>query len=289
MFKKKYELILDAPKEISWDEYEKITLEEYKNLLLNNSDDEKFFQTFFEENPSYVPGALELFGQSGHYPYMHTLVSQPQIGGPFRRIPDFVWLANDSLTFSPVFIEIEQPSKKMFTTAGNLTANFSQAIGQIYEWKAILNKPVNQLMLFDYFNITNEISKKSFEPQFLLIYGRRAEYENNDLLTGKRTSARHDNIDIISFDRLRPIRDYYQFTSSSVYGKQYNIINIPATYRYRADCADELSKVQRFMQAIDMMNNTSEERKSFLKERYSYWITLGKSDSKGKITGGDGE
>jgi hypothetical protein len=67
MFKKNYEIIKDAPKEINWEEYERVSLKEYKKILDNNSDDEQIFQKFFEENPAFVPGALELFGQSGHY------------------------------------------------------------------------------------------------------------------------------------------------------------------------------------------------------------------------------
>ena len=191
-----------------------------------------------------------------NYPYMHTLISQPSIGGPFRRKPDFLWLANDSLTFSPVFIEIEKPSKKMFKASGDMTKDFSQAIGQIYEWQAILNKSVNQLMFFDFFNIPIREREKTFEPQFLLIYGRRIEYANNELLSGKRAAARKDKLDIISYDRLRPIRDYCQFTTCKVSNKTYNIITIPPTFRYRADCAEELSLVRGFKEAIGRMMNT---------------------------------
>jgi len=289
MFNKKYEIVKDAPKEIDWKEYERISSEEYDGLLDSNSDDEQIFQKFFERNPAFVPGALELFGQSGHYPYMHTLISQPNIGGPFRRIPDFLWLANDSLTFSPVFIEIEKPSKRMFTALGDMTSDFSQALGQIYEWQAILNKPVNQLLFYDFFNIPIGEREKTFEPQFLLIYGRRIEYENNELLSGKRAAARKNKLDIMSYDRLRPIRDYYQFTTCKVSNKTYNIINIPPTYRYRADCAEELRMVRGFQEAIGKMENTSEERKNFLDKRYTYWCEYGKGPNKGIVVSGEGE
>lgn len=289
VFSKKYEIKKDAPKEIAWEEYEKVSLQKYYELLESSSDSEEAFQLFFEENPAYVPGALELFGQSGHYPYMHTLISQPQIGGPFRRSPDFLWLANDSLTFTPVFIEIEKPSKVMYTKGGNMSATFSQAIGQIYEWQTILNKPTNQLLFFDFFNIPQSLREKDFEPQFLLVYGRRAEYETNELLRGKRAAVRKDNIDIISFDRLRPIRDYYEFTSSRVRNKEYWIKNIPPTFKYRADCARELVSVKGFREAIAHMKHTSEARKEFLSQRYEYWIEYGKLPNKGILTSGEGE
>ncbi|MGG1634378.1 Shedu anti-phage system protein SduA domain-containing protein [Paenibacillus sp. NRS-1760] len=289
VFSKKYEIIKDAPKEISWEEYEKVSLQEYYELLKSSSDSEEAFQLFFEENPAFVPGALELFGQSGHYPYMHTLISQPQIGAPFRRFPDFLWLANDSLTFTPVFIEIEKPAKVMYTKGGDMSAAFSQAIGQIYEWQTILNKPVNQLLFFDFFNIPQSLREKDFKPQFLLVYGRRGEYETNELLRGKRAAVRKDNIDIISFDRLRPIRDYYEFTSSQVRNKEYWIKNIPPTFRYRADCAKELVLAKGFREAIVNMRYTSEARKEFLDQRYKYWIEYGELPNKGILSSGEGE
>ncbi|MHA6530072.1 Shedu anti-phage system protein SduA domain-containing protein [Paenibacillus sp. BAC0078] len=258
-------------------------------MLKSSSNSEKAFQLFLEENPSFVPGALELFGQSGHYPYMHTLISQPKIGGPFSRFPDFLWLANDSLTFVPVFIEIEKPAKTMYLKDGNMSAAFSQAIGQIYEWQAILNKPENQLLFFDFFNIPQTLREKQFDPQFLLIYGRRAEYKDNELLRGKRAAVRKNNIDIISFDRLRPIRDYYEFTSSRVRNKNYWVKNIPPTFRYRADCAEELVLSKGFREAISKMKHTSKARKDFLDQRYEYWIDYGKLPSKGIETSGEGE
>lgn len=113
LLRKEYEIIKDAPKEIEWDQYCDNVMKEYQILLQDSPDRESVFQNFFEENPSFLPGGLELFGQSGHYPYMDALISQPEIGSIFRRKPDFVWLANDSLSFVPVFIEIEKPSKKL--------------------------------------------------------------------------------------------------------------------------------------------------------------------------------
>lgn len=290
IFFKGYEIQKDAPKPIEWEEYENRSKEEFLSLLDSSGDDERIFQTFFEKNPSYVPGALELFGQSGHYPYMHTLISQPPIGNSFKKIPDFLWLANNSLTFSPVFVEIEKPSKVMYNKNGTLNANFSQAIGQIYEWKAILNKAVNQLSFFDCFNIPQELRQLTFNPQFLLIYGRRYEYENNELLSGKRAALRQHNIEIMSFDRLRPIRDYYQFTSCKVRNKEYWIEHIPATFKYRADCAKELVSINGFKEKIQEIDYISSVRKEFLYARYDYWMDYGNSLRSNDLTiSGEGE
>ena len=149
MFEKRYEIIKDGPKAISWDKYEQVTREEFERLLLNNGDDEECFQTFLEKNPSMVPGAWGMLGESGHYPYLGTLIAQPEIEGIKERIPDFLWLSTDSGTFAPVFIEIEAPNKRLFTSTGRTSAAFTEALGQLSEWKAIMNKPTNVQMFFE--------------------------------------------------------------------------------------------------------------------------------------------
>ena len=289
MLNKQYELIADAPKEIEWLKYYEKAMEEYNLLLDRNGNNEKVFQDFFEKNPSFIPGALEIFGHSGHYPYMNTLITQPKIGNIMQRIPDFLWLAQDSLSFCPVFIEIESPNKRMFTKNKVVTAEFNQAMNQINEWRHILKNPTNLHLFYEYFDISKELMKKEFNPQFVLIYGRRIEYEEEELLRGIRAEQRRVNVDIFSYDRLKPISDYNQFTCTSVKDYKYTIKSIPPTFRYRADCADVLYKYKGFYDAIDNMEKTSEERKKFLKKRYKYWADFGKRGCPGVLVGMEGE
>lgn len=285
---KQYEVMENAPKEIGWSHYYAQTMEEYDNLLRNEGDSEKIFQDFFERNPAFLPGALELFGHSGHYPYMHTLVSQPEIGGCFTRIPDFVWLSQDSLNFCPVFIEIEKPNKKTFNQQGVASADFTQALGQIKQWRSILNNPINVQLFYDYFDIPLYMRKKQFKPQYLLIYGRRGEYENNERLTAMRSELEEVNVALMSYERLKPLADYSQFTTCKVKDKEYRVIHIPPTYRYRADCADVLYSYKNFYESIVAMERVTEERKHFLQERYEYWMSF-EGNLPGIITSMEGE
>lgn len=171
MFERKYEIVPNAPAHTSWDDYSKISLKEYRNLLETASDDETAFQHFFEENPSFVPGAFELFGSSGHYPYTQSLITQPKLdGGIFNRVPDFIWLAQDSLSFTPVLIEIEKPNKRTFTNAAIQSSDFTQALGQLQEWMSLLSIPENILQFYRCFDIPEWMKKKKFAPQYGLIY-----------------------------------------------------------------------------------------------------------------------
>jgi len=290
MLKKNYEIIPNAPDTISWDDYSHRCYEEYRLLLQNHGNDESAFQYFFERNPSFVPGAFELSGPSGHYPYSHSLISQPEInGGSFRRYPDFIWLAQDSLSFTPVLIEIERPNKETFRQDGTQTADFTQALGQIAEWKALLSVPENVLLFYNCFNIPDRIRRKTFSPQYALIYGRRSEFEGNEFLTRKRAQLVQDNVRLISFDRLRPDSNYQDLFCTKLSHGRYTIKTIPPTYRYSPSTADNLSIVDGFLEAIQGMEHTTAKRKKFLEDRYSYWKDYGLQEGKGIICPSDKE
>ena len=112
--KKKYELVNPDAKPIDTDEYLRKAKEEYASILSYDYH-ESIYQTFFEKNPAFLPGAYEIIGNAtGHAPHMNALISQPIIGDGIQRKPDFMWLAKNSLCFCPVLIEIERPSKEEF-------------------------------------------------------------------------------------------------------------------------------------------------------------------------------
>ena len=289
IFERNYTIIDNAPATIEWSKYYSQVMSEYQDLLDKNSDPEKSFQDFFERNPSFIPGGLQLMGHTNHYPYMDTLISQPEIGIRDSRKPDFLWLAEDSLRFTPVFVEIEKPSKKMFTNSGTPSADFTQAKNQINQWKYLLSLPDNIRAFYIQFSIPLDMQAKIFSPQYLLIYGRRSEYQGNDMLTGVRASNEATDFALMSYDRLAPIADYMQFTTCKVSNGEYNILHIPPTFKYRPDRIDTLKKYKGFYEAIPRMDKTSQERKQFLRERYSYWIDNSTIINKGLIISMEGE
>lgn len=289
LFRKNYELSPNPPKALDFDSYSKIAQEKYSELLERGNTSEKDFQDFFEQNPSFIPGSYELLGHSGHSPFMCTLISQPEIGSMVRRKPDFMWLSGNSLYFCPVFVEIEDPKKNMFNKDNTYTAKFNQALQQIEEWQYILEQSTAKSSFYECYKIPLYEQEKIFAPQFLLIYGRRSEYEGNNLLKGIRAQKEKDNLRIMSFDRLRPDYESAQFTCCKVSNGEYNVISIPPTYRYGPDYAESLSKMRGFYEKIDSIENISSNRKDFLKNRYNYWIKFSEREDIGIICGGDFE
>ncbi len=292
MFKKQYEMV-DGPKGLSLEEYLQGLFERFVELLEESSDKEDVFQSFFEENPICMPGAFELLGVSGHNPHNSTLICQPKIGNlTSSRMPDFMWLSQDSTDFCPVLIEIESPDKKLFTKGKQQTAEFSQALGQIQEWKALFNKPTTVMDFYEYYDIPDYLRKKNFKPQYCLIYGRRNEFVDDEFLSRKKAQIAEDDVDLMSYDRVRdmiPNSKGDTLLSCRVKDKRYEVLHIPPVYKYRPGWASDLCLLKNFKEKIDQMKLVSGERKQFLKDRYPYWVEYGKRSNQGIIHMSDAE
>ncbi len=285
LFDVDYKLKRDAPPALDFDNYSSVMCDEFQALLLNSSDDESVFQRFFERNPSYLPGAYQLFGKSGHYPYMSSLVSQPCIKGVSDRKPDFMWLAHNSTDFSPIFIEIEKPSKRLFTCGGQQSSIYTQALTQIRDWKIQLDKPHERGLFFEMLGNPDELYRLTFSPQYCLIYGRRDEYEEDDHLRAMKSKLSSQDICLMSYDRLRPDKNAMNFVSVELVNRRFRVKHIPPTFRYYPAEASVFTKYDGFKDRISEMVHTSVERKEFLFERYNYWCQYASSPHRHIYTG----
>src|SRR4051812_29021212 len=97
-----------GPPPMGWEEYSTRVLAEWRALLARDAADrEGALQIFLERHPSLVPGPFSTagWGESGHFPFPAAVISQPPLQGLQRRVPDFMWIAVDSGTISPVLVE----------------------------------------------------------------------------------------------------------------------------------------------------------------------------------------
>lgn len=246
---------------------------DFEQLLKTDASEETKFQRFFECNPGFMPGARDEFdflGPSGHSPYLDVLIAQPKISGLISRFPDFMWLASDSVYFTPVIIEIEAPSKKYFNKDGKPSSSFLQARHQLEEWQMILSRPENVMTFYRDFSIPEELRELNFRPHFVLIYGRREEYKSNKLLTQKRAVLINSEQTVMSYDRIKPqIGD--GCVCCNVKDGEYNARALCPTFSI-GPMKSELLKVKNLVQAVDNTDYLEEERRIFLKERIPYWL-----------------
>lgn len=290
IFDKKYYMSEGHAPAVNWEEYKVISYNKFLELLERNGDDEKVFQDFFEKNPSFVPGPFGLMGQSGHYPYAGTLISQPNLVGLKKRIPDFMWVSCDSGTISPVLIEIEAPNKRWFNRDGTPNHKFVQAHDQLTEWRQWFLTPAHQLLFYDLFNIPSSFHKgKVLRPLYVLVYGRRNEFGEESHLNQKRaTLARPDEF-LMTYDRIMPSSDARDMLCCKVSDSKYYAITIPPTFTLGPALSQYHSLIYDKQEAVRYNDELSESRKKFLLERISYWDAYGKSNDKGIMNTGDRE
>jgi hypothetical protein len=140
------------------------SLESAKNLseifvnLLDTAQRENELQKFLEKHPEFL------------YPEFEEFIPKPNLGG--ERQPDFAISIRDAGNVQWIFIEIEKPSKKIFTEGKNFQFHhdFTQAKGQLLEWDKLISKD------HAYFE---RRFPGLFKPKFHLIFGRDSELDNS--------------------------------------------------------------------------------------------------------------
>jgi hypothetical protein len=279
-----------GPPPVAWDDYSRLVEADWKALLdSQKGGTEKNIQHFLEMHPCLVPGGQSMSGPSGHSAYPAALISQPRLPGFGERVPDFLWLASDSLHLYAVLIEIESPAKRMFTKAGLPTADFTQAQTQLAQWKAWLSSPENQALFRKHYCPNDSFPWRRFLPQYVLIYGRRAELRDRPQLNQIRAQMSRENEFYMTFDRLHPINDHDQYMTVRFNGISYEAVSLPPTLELGPFLAEYRSLITGKEQVVDKTPYLPEERKQFLKRRFAYWDEWGRNEKKGAMNAGDWE
>ena len=186
-----------------------------------------------------------------------------------------MWLAADSGTLHIVLIEIESPLKRWFTNEGNPHSDFTQAQTQLVSWKQWFAVNENSALFFKTYKIPQNLQEKALNLVFVLIYGRRREFENKPLLNARRKHLAHPNEHLMTFDRLSPESKADTLMCvrlvESVEGPVYEALSIPPTLRLGPDLATYRSVIGKRDIAVNQNLWISPERKQFLSERFLYW------------------
>ena len=105
----------------------------------------------------------------------------------------------------PTLIEIEKPTKRIFTSKAVPTSEFTQARNQLAEWRTWFSRPENVQVFIASYGINERFRLgRQMELHMVLIYGRREEFENSARLSEQRGSLlTGTDEELMSFDRLR--------------------------------------------------------------------------------------
>lgn len=260
------------------------------SALLATDPDEKLVQRFLEENPSFVPG-LHSLGFAGAFPRHYLLISQPVLPGLRTRVPDLMWIGHTSVAIYPTLIEIERPGKQVFTSERVPCAEFSQARHQLAQWQAWFSKPENVQVFIGEYGAAWKPARGVVKPRFVLIYGRRAEIQDDAELARERAHLLDDTSEaLVSYDRIAPDRTLDNAITVRAKGNdRFRAIAIPPTFTLGPLDADRLPMIDDLDKVIAATDSISPERRSFLLSRLPYWQAWGKREERGMMSSGDVE
>ncbi|WP_261342730.1 DUF4263 domain-containing protein [Aureliella helgolandensis] len=258
------------------------------HALLDSKPSESAVQDFLERHPSLVPGAWTPGTKSGHPPFCNVLITQPKLPGFEARIPDFLWISRHSGSMYAAMVEIERPSKTLFTSAPVPTAEFTQAYNQFAQWRIWFDWPANQQLFYDHYGITpKQLFSLDFDLHFILVFGRRSEFESKPKLSklrGKLANGRNE--ELISFDRLSPDRWLdCAVTVTPAGGGRFTVKYVPETFTTSPHGAHDLLVLDGLEAAIDSNDDITPDRRAFLKQRVAYWCKWAKEKSSCFIAG----
>ena len=289
-FSQTYEMSANPIAPISWRDYCTSATQRYKTLL-DQSSDESDLQKFFERNPCFVPGAHGIFSSSGH-PAMHRcLFTQPRLPGLATKVPDFMWIAKNSDYILPVLIEIESPRKMYFNKDNSLTADFNQAKTQILDWKAWFEDPVNVQSFQRDYKIDTDLrfNMRKVKPLFLLIYGRSNETEKSQERANRKAQSSHENIMVMSFDRLAASHDQTTYLCGRVRSGGFEVTEFPEYLMLSPGLAQAMHRFHGQTEAVERNQDIQPDRKAFLLERLEYWNRWVQGGARGIQSLGDME
>jgi len=217
-----------------------------------------------------LSGAYGLLSSPDVFP--SALISKPVLPDFTRKIPDFMWITFNSVNIYPILIEIESPEKHWFTEKGIQTAELTQALDQLKEWKTWFSKPRNMESFADYYNLSSELRGLALKPLYALIYGRRREAKRNTHLAEKRTHLQGESEFLMTFDRLKPSQNASHLISVKIDKDGYYAISIPPTIYLDPFTAKHRWRLVRQKEEAAMASPyLSKERKEFLIRRFKYW------------------
>lgn len=175
---------------------------------LKDSDDEDDVQRFLERHVALIPGAFGDIGPNGHHgPLYSGVIRQPPLRGlDAKLIPDFMWITRSTVDVTPICIEIERPTKRWFTAKGVATAQLTEAQDQLARWRAWFREPTNEAVFREQY-LKGRFARRALRPQFVLIYGREADFTGPSKRTpderhAKRIDLAHADEHLLTFDSL---------------------------------------------------------------------------------------
>lgn len=166
--------------------------------LLDQQHCEQVYQEFIEKNTALVPREFI----QNHGVVFDVVFRKIPLGNEYTT--DFCFLSKSSADWNCVLIEIEKPQSRYFKkNSKKFHPDFQAALEQINNWRAWFFNPSNKDGFIN--GTLGQIRGGTHQPcdiKYVLVYGRRAEFEGNESRTSSIRGQERDDFHILSYDSL---------------------------------------------------------------------------------------
>ncbi|MFG1637449.1 Shedu anti-phage system protein SduA domain-containing protein [Pseudonocardia alni] len=268
----------DRPQPPSWQEYVDWLTPRWDALLASDPA-EPAVQSFLEQHPCLIPGAHGDVGPGGHHgPVLGGVFAEPPLQGLDKhRRPDFMWITRSTSLITPICIEIERPGKHWFTSGGVPTAQLTQALDQLTDWKVWFSESENQAIFRKQY-IAGEHEDRQLLPQYVLIFGRQREFDRSygrherpDRLRKKRDFMRRENEFFMTFDSLRPDAQDSDLLTLRMSSNGPRVLAVPPTFTTGPSTQDDAKQLKSIEDALSRTPLITDARRAHIRKRWEHW------------------
>jgi Domain of unknown function (DUF4263) len=168
--------------------------------LLNENPKEQVYQQFLEQHTRFVPREFV----QNHGIGQALVLRKLPFGADYKT--DFFFFSKSSDDWNAVFIELEKPYSRFFKGNTNeFHPDFSNALQQINQWKAWFLSDQNRgsfLSMVSAIQVPSHMARNPTYNKYVLVFGRRSEYANNEDRRRLVRASETDDFKIITFDSL---------------------------------------------------------------------------------------
>jgi hypothetical protein len=165
-------------------------------------------------------------------------------------VGDFMRITTDSGAIRVHLIEIESPTKPLFTRRGQPTAVYTQAMAQLADWKHWMSNLANQMRFRDMYRVPRSWDR-AIIVDYTLIYGRRVELEASPRGVVQRRNLSPPDFHSMTYDRLRPQPDgSHDITARYARGSLVAAF-IPPTFPLSTSMLNAVSELEGLVLAIE--------------------------------------
>jgi hypothetical protein len=129
-------------------------------------------------------------------------------------------------------------------------------------------------MFLELYELPRALRRRSWDPIFVLVYGRRSE--DPDAIARLRRRLTTRTRFVLPYEHLEPDAEASQYLCAQRRSTGYVAVSVPPTVELGPHHAEDWRLITGKEEAVAVTPWLSAERRAFLLERFSYWDEWGR-------------